>query len=194
MLNFLFCPCIIFLILLKFLSVFSYSSMSFPKTAIMIFYHTNCRPPFLEGQFLENYCVLLVLSCLLNFFLFLEVLCCCPCISRSNHLLQYLLALGKKYLQKSFLLTTVGLLRSLLWVCLLHISCSFFGRNSYNFMTQSWKTRLSADNFVFAFPRAVSWNAQICVLSPNPAELGQLSSHALHLQWLLLAAHMGTDR
>lgn len=41
----------------------------------------------------------------------------------------------------------------------------------------SLQSQLSAESYLFPFPRAML-NAQVCVLSLNPAELGWFSVHA----------------
>ena len=69
LINFLLCLCIVFLILLNCVSMFSCHLLSFLKIAIVfwILYLVNWQSPYLWVWLLEDYCHYLVVSCFLVF-------------------------------------------------------------------------------------------------------------------------------
>lgn len=70
LLNFSFCSCIVFLLLLTCLFVFSYSSLKFVKQIFWILYQENHRTPCLWGRLLEHYLILWLCHVSLIFFFF----------------------------------------------------------------------------------------------------------------------------
>ena len=133
LLNFLFCSCVVFLILLNCFSVFSCTSLNFLEMTILgklgNYDGANCRFPSLSRS-LENYCFPLVVlyslnfSCLLKsclaFFAFKEVVTpstLCGPVS------------GEKY-PLSPLLENLRFSKTFSMVCLLHI-CSLIRETIY---------------------------------------------------------------
>ena len=92
LLYFSFYSCTIFLISLNCFSVSSCSSLNFQKIAILKFSWTSNRFPCLLNQSLENYFVLLVIQCFLDFLYSLKSWIAVSGVISSSH---YWLALGK---------------------------------------------------------------------------------------------------
>lgn len=82
-------------------------------------------------QLLKNFCVLVVVSCFLNFFVFLKVLHCCLCIWKSGHFLRLdWLTLGEKCCHQSAQLG-IRRFRPFLWLWPLHTPCALLEGNFF---------------------------------------------------------------
>lgn len=166
LLNFSFCSCIVFLILFNCPSVFSFSSPSILKTAILNYLLSKSQL-FLWGCLLENYCVFWVVSKFPWFFMFAEILHCCLCIWRLCNLLQSFLTSFEREMPSLSALPTILRLSQTLSICkpaphFLHSPIKEF-LGLYTF-SRSRKAKLSADCLPSAFPKAVL-SAQVCGFS-----------------------------
>ena len=154
-----------------YLSIFSYSSLNFFRTAIL-----NCQVNhislFLWDRLLENFCVLWVISCVLDSLCSLN-----SCIS----LLAFVVAscIFTNWFQErntlSALLWIWGFLRTSIAISAPHflppLVVEFLNWNEFS---QPYRAMPGADNLSFAFPRVVL-NVQVCQ-SPGPTDSSSLSS------------------
>lgn len=181
LLNFSFCLHIVFLISLNYLSVFSYSSLSFLKKTILNSLLGKLHISTSSG--LVGYWKIIVFLRDIMFpwfFMFFEksFSCCCLHIWRSSYHLQSLLTGFGREIPSVSPAEHSEDFSDFFYGNTCSVSLGKFLR--WHSLSWSCKAQLNADNLSFAFFRALL-NAQVFVLFPKPVELGRLPAHANYL-------------
>ena len=183
LLNFFFCSSIVSWFHWVVYLCFLVAHWTFLKELFGITWQAICRSPFFGNRFLENYCIPLVMSCVLDISCSLKLHCCLH-VWRSYQLLQYYsLALGRNSFISQPLL---GILR-LFQTFSMNVSTPhllFLLRRggdggflrSYAF-SRPHKARLGTESLLFVFPKMAHSVAQVC-LPPKPTDSGWLSTQA----------------